>query len=475
MGLLKDFAFVESAAAAPALAEVIREDLIRALFVRDDRLLPADVVAPLAKGPAITVKVKNEEDVRRLVRVANGHGSTTSLGLGAEDYHYVRMQLAIGKDRDIGISMKPSTLTTYDWIVPPQGGILVDPGGLDGVEVDPAGHQAVVGVGAKWKSLYDRARELGRFVPFLPHVPLDYAMGDAIFGDAVFSAYAAPFLSYVYGLRVISPSGDRARAGFDEVPPLGTGYDIVELSLAAGAEWVIPVALAVRLAPRPPVMRTLEYGFGDPAKAAEAVDRLTKSGRTILWARVFDERSWPLAQPISAPGPWVIEVGLGGTAAAVAAAEKALDALLAGPTAKVATTPDFETGAAAYAKTGGKVGRLLFVGEVVAPARRFGALYLSLRAAAEKEGQRFGAFTTLSARGTASMSVFFEAVRDRPRAYEMSRVVRTAVASVPGALFESRLGQLWSMDPVYRKRLELLLRLKRHIDAPGVAEPLVTV
>jgi len=475
MGLLKDYAFVESAAAAPALAEVIREDLIRALFVRDDRMLPRDVVAPLAKGPAITVKVKTEDDVRRLVRVANGQESTTTLGLGAADYHYVRLQLAIGKDRDIGISMKPSTLTTYDWIVPPQGGVLVDPVGLDGVEVDPAGHQAVVGVGAKWKALYDRAKELGRFVPFLPHVPLDYAMGDAVYGDAVFSGYAAPWVSYVYGIRSILPAGHRARAGFDEVPPLGTGYDIVELALATGAEWIIPVALAVRLSARPPVLRTLAYGFADPAKAAEAVDRLTRSGRSILWARVYDERSWPLAHPGPAPGAWVIEVGLGGTATSVAASEKAMDGVLAGSSGKAVVTPDFEAEAGAYSKAGEKVGRHLFVGEVVGQARQFGALYASVRTAAEKSGQRFGAFTTLSARGTASLSVFFEAVRDRPRAYELSRVVRSAVASVPGAWFHSRLSALWSMDPAYRKRLALLLRLKTIIDAPRVAEPVVTV
>ncbi len=475
MGLLKDFAFVESAAAAPALAEMIREDLIRACFVRDDRALPKDVVAPLSRGPSVTVKVKSDDDVGRLVRVANGQESTTTLGLGAEDFHYFRTQLAVGKDRDIGLTMKPSVLTTYDWIVPPQGGILVDPVGLDAVEVDPAGHQALVGVGAKWKALYDRARELGRHVPFLPHVPLDYAMGDALYGDAAFSSYTAPFLSYVFGVRSILPAGKRGRAGFDEVLSAGSGYDIVELVLATGAEWVIPLAVGVRLGARPAVIRDLAWGFADAAKATEAADRLTRSGRSLLWARVFDERSWPLIQSGAAPGPWVLEVGVGGAEGSMASREKALDALAVGWTGKATITPEFEADAKAYAKTSEKVGAMLFVGEVIVAANRLGAAHNAIRAAAEKDRQRFGAITTLSARGTATLAVFFEAVRDRERAYEMSRIVRGAIAAVPGASFRSRLADLWSHDPEYRKRLSLLLKLKQAIDTPRVAEPTVTV
>lgn len=475
MGLLKDFAFVESAAAAPALAEMIREDLIRALFVRDDRVLPKTVVAPLSKGPSVTVKVKDDDDVRRLVRVANGQESTTTLGLGAEDYHYIRTQLAIGKDRDIGLVMRPSMVTTYDWIVPPQGGILVDPAGLDAVEVDPAGHQATVGVGAKWKALYDRAKELGRFVPFLPHVPLDYAMGDAIYGDAMFSSYTAPFLSYLYGIRSILPAGKRGRVGYDEVLPSGSGYDIVELVLATGGEWVIPVGLGLRLTARPPVVRDLAYGFPDATKASEAADRLTRSGRSVLWARVFDDRAWSLVQPGPPPGPWVLEVGFGGAEASVAVREKALDAVVPGSAGKATVVPEFEADARAYTKTSEKVARMLFVGEVVVPAKLIAGTYGAIRAAADKAGQRFGAITTLSARGTATLATFFEAVKDRPRAYELSQLVRGATAAIAGASFRSRLAQLWSHDPNHRRRLTLLLRLKQDLDAPRVAEPTVTL
>ena len=47
MGLLRDWNYVERAVQIPALSEVIREALIRALFVRDDRVLPRDLIGDL--------------------------------------------------------------------------------------------------------------------------------------------------------------------------------------------------------------------------------------------------------------------------------------------------------------------------------------------------------------------------------------------------------------------------------------------
>jgi len=58
VGLLKDWDYVEQAVRIPALAEVIREALIRALFVRDDRVLPASIIGDLNRLPPVTVKVK---------------------------------------------------------------------------------------------------------------------------------------------------------------------------------------------------------------------------------------------------------------------------------------------------------------------------------------------------------------------------------------------------------------------------------
>ncbi len=116
MGLLRDWHYIEKAVQIPALSEVIREALIRALFVRDDRVLPRDLIGDLNRVPPVTVKVKDDGEVRKLVRVLNGQESTVSLGLSAEDYHYFRTQLGVGRTREFGAVMKPRILLTYDWI-----------------------------------------------------------------------------------------------------------------------------------------------------------------------------------------------------------------------------------------------------------------------------------------------------------------------------------------------------------------------
>ncbi len=117
MGLLRDWHYIEKAVEIPALSELIRDALIRALFVRDDRVLPTDLIADLSRVPPVTVKVKDDGEVRKLVRVLNGQESTLSLGLSAEDYHYFRTQLGVGRTREFGVVPRPRILLTYDWIV----------------------------------------------------------------------------------------------------------------------------------------------------------------------------------------------------------------------------------------------------------------------------------------------------------------------------------------------------------------------
>src|SRR3989441_3949575 len=226
MGLLRDWHYIEKAVEVPALSEVIRESLIRALFVRDDRVLPKDLIADLNRLPPVTVKVKDDSEVRKLVRVLNGEESTVSLGLSAEDYHFFRTQLGVGRTREFGVVVRPRTLLTYDWIVPEQRGVQLDFTGYAGIEFGDA-HRAIVQVGATWKQLYDDGLAQGHLVPFVPTVPLDFAIGDGLYGDAPFASYRGEFGSHVNALRTISPFGHRARLGFEEVANNGTAYDLL--------------------------------------------------------------------------------------------------------------------------------------------------------------------------------------------------------------------------------------------------------
>src|SRR5438094_9924543 len=259
VGLLKDWDYVEQAVRIPALAEVIREALIRALFVRDDRVLPASIIGDLNRLPPVTVKVKEDGEVGKLIRVLNGEESTVSLGLNAEDYHFFRTQLGVGRTREFGLTMRPRVLLTYDWIVPEQRGVQLDFSAYAGVEFAEDGHRAIAQVGALWKRLYDDALAAGHLVPFVPTVPLDFAVGDAVYGDAPFGSFRGGFASYVNALRTISPYGHRARIGFEEVANNGTAYDLLHASIPLAGEFFVPVAIALRLEAKP-VARSLFVG-----------------------------------------------------------------------------------------------------------------------------------------------------------------------------------------------------------------------
>ncbi|TLZ50851.1 MAG: FAD-binding oxidoreductase [Methanobacteriota archaeon] len=209
MGLVRDLQLVQDATAIPALREVVREALIRAMFVRDERALPKDVVRVLTRKADVTVRVKDEIEVREAVRVANGETSTVDLGRPADEFHYYRRQLGMGKDQSWGVCTRPSLVQTYEWIVPPQGGILVDTSALADVEVDGISYVAKAGAGARWKDLYDRAVAAGMLPSVFPAVPLDFAVGDALVGDAKFRSYRSSFSSAVYDVRGLAARTSR--------------------------------------------------------------------------------------------------------------------------------------------------------------------------------------------------------------------------------------------------------------------------
>ncbi|MGI0149859.1 MAG: hypothetical protein ACREDF_10060, partial [Thermoplasmata archaeon] len=351
MGLLRDWNYVERATKVPALAEMIREALIRALFVRDDRVLPAGLVADLNRVPVVTVKVKDDGEVRKLIRVLNGQESTVSLGLSADDYHYFRTQLGVGRTREFGVVTRPRTLLTYDWIVPERRGVQLDFTGYAGIEFFEDGHLAIAQVGATWKQLYDDALGKGHLVPFVPTVPLDFAVGDALYGDAPFASLRGEFGSYVNALRTISPHGHRARIGFEEVANNGTAYDLLHASLLLAAEFFIPVAVALRLEAKPATRKTLTYAFDDGGKLATALDKLSRLGSGVEWVHITDAAAAKILRPSGASEAFTVQVSVG-TATGLPSKEKAIDGAMTGFKAKIADTPNpYDVPAAAYRKT----------------------------------------------------------------------------------------------------------------------------
>src|SRR5213079_1362445 len=475
VGLLKDWDYVEQAVRIPALAEVIREALIHALFVRDDRVLPRDLIADLNRVPPVTVKVKEDAEVRKLVRVLNGQESTVSLGLSAEDYHYFRTQLGVGRTREFGVTMRPRTLLTYDWIVPEQRGVQLDFTGYAGIEFAVDGHRAIAQVGALWKRLYDEASERGHLVPFVPTVPLDFAVGDALYGDAPFASFRGGFASYVNALRTISAYGQRARIGFEEVANYGTAYDLLHAAIPLAGEFFIPLSAALRLEAKPAARKTLTYGFDDPAKLSAGLDRLCRFGPGVNWVHITDAVAAKILRPATPPEASTVQVSLGATTTGIAAKEKALDVAMVGFKAKSSEAPNpYDVSADAYRKTADTVARSLFVGEVRVPAKSFGEFLGKVRAFGDQSAAKAGAYANLQETGSVSTYPFFSAPKDRTKVYDLSKGVRAIVTRTPGAAFTSRLAHLWDEEPNFLRRMSLVRSLKLEIDEAHVVQPLIS-
>jgi FAD/FMN-containing dehydrogenase len=474
MGLLRDWNYIEAATEIPALSEMIREALIHALFVRNDRVLPREIIADLTRTPAVTVKVKDDTDVRKLVQVLNGEETTLNLGLPAEDYNYFRTQLGVGKDREIGLTVRPHTLLTYDWLVPEQRGVQLDFSAYTALTFPEKGHTVIAQVGAAWKALYDEALAKGHLLPVVPTVPLAFAVGDAVSGDAPLAAYDGEFSSYVNGLRTVSAFGHRTRVGFEEASNNGTGYDVLHGTLPLASEFYIPVEAALRLVPKPPSRKTVTYTYDDPAKLSAALDKLSRTALRFPWVHVSDGTAAALLRPGILPDPFTVQVCLAGTASGLPAREKALDAAVAGFKVKAADLPNpYDVPAADYEKTAKRLERGLFVGEARLPAASTGDFGTRLKALGQQVASKVGFVASLRSSGALSAFPFFDHPKDRTHIYDLSKGAARLVEKIPGAVFVSRLGHLWNEDPAYLERMRLFRDIKLRFDSPHVLEPLV--
>ncbi len=471
MALVRDLAFVRDVTAIPALRESVREAVIRAMFTRDERALPKGVVRVLRRKADVVVKARDELEVREAVRFANGETTTVDLGRPADEFHFYRQRLGMAKDQGWGVNTAPTLLQTYDWIVPPQGGLLLDLGALDEIDLDGVGYSAKVGAGARWKALYDRAMAVGMLPSVFPSVPLDFAVGDAILGDARFRSYRQTWASAVYNLRGLSGSGLRVNCGFEYVPNAGTGYNVRDLAVQFGADFLVPTYLWVRLAPKPPILKNLAYGFDEPAKLSAALDKLTRSGRPFLWANAYDDRAWSLTHGGNALAPITLEVGVGGSESLVAARTKALETALAGFTAKGEAPIPWDGAAGAYAERSAKLRRFLFVGEVVTAAKNVGTAIEQVRSLGASKGVRAGFVVNAMDTGQAYVTPYFDAAREPLRVYDLSRGVADLARGLGDSALDSRLAHLWNEDPQYRRRVDLLLRLEAGLDAANAIEP----
>jgi len=221
-------------------------------------------------------------------------------------------------------------------------------------------------------------------------------------------------------------------------------------------------------------VKNCTYQFPDAAKLGAALGKLTASGRSCLYANVYDAAAWALLHAGATPTPFVLELGFAGAPTVVAAREKALDTALAGFTSKSSDTPSpYDGEARAYIRTAERVGRLLVPGYVTTPFVSLADITAKLKDVSEASTASLALFGAVRRTGTVSFAPAFDAPKEAAKMYAISRKVSSKVEGTPGASYLSRLAQLWADDRVYRARLVVLRKLKEDIDSADVVEPMV--
>ncbi|MBI4417067.1 MAG: hypothetical protein HY557_08795, partial [Euryarchaeota archaeon] len=73
--------------------------------------------------------------------------------------------------------------------------------------------------------------------------------------------------------------------------------------------------------------------------------------------------------------------------------------------------------------------------------------------------------------GIAYLAPYFEAAKEPPRMYDLSRGVADIVRGLGDAVFDSRLANLWTVDPYFQKRVAAFQKLEAALDMPNAIEP----
>ena len=478
MALLRDMRFLRDVTALPAMGDVLRDQVIRGVFLREERGLPRDVVRVLSNAPHLTVKVDTEAEIRKILRMIGGEEGTQAFGplapgmpISAEDTHHFRRALEIQWETRLGVTVRPGVWTTYPHIVPLQGGVQLDLSNLATVEIDGVTFTAQAQCGAPWKAAWERVKSKGMLLPVYPVVPLDYQVGDAVYGDARFLSWRGDLDDAVNAARAMSAEGIQVTHGFTRVPNYGTAYDFRYLATAFGADLAVVTALSLRLRSRPAVIKNVAYSFADAAALGVAVEKVLGSGRELLWLNLYDDRAWSLIHKEPA-GPFILEVGFGGREPIAAVRTKALDTAAAGNTARLEVPSHLDSPAAQFSKTAAGVGKMLFVGELLLTSRHLPKVVEAVRATASARGVRSGFFAAATVQGQVSLFPFFEAPKEPARIHDLSRALWDLQKGFGGEiLLVSRLAHFWSTDKEFEKRLKILQTADDVLDQPNVVDP----
>ena len=252
----------------PDIVACLREAIGEEAVVTDpDKLEPFGKDATeLFHLPELVVEAVTTEQIQQLLRLANVyHFPVTPRGLGT------------------GLT---------GGAVPLLGGVLLSLAKMNRIlAIDPENLIAVVEPGVVTGDLRKAAQNNGLFYPPDPASVDTCSIG----GNAATNAGGASCIkygttrSYILGLEVVLPSGEKIQAGVQTRKGV-VGYDLTQLLVGSEGTLGIITRLFVKLIPLPPAVTTLVALFPDLPSAMQAVTALLTSGHLPSAVEFMDDQ-----------------------------------------------------------------------------------------------------------------------------------------------------------------------------------------
>jgi hypothetical protein len=450
--------------ALPALERLSREDLVRAVYLRDRRTLPQDFKRLLETISVIRIRAESPEDVVEAVKVATGEVAGVSLGLTADSLHYVRTRLAMMKDREVAVDWAPREDPFDSEIVPHLDGFQVDLSALKAVDLNEDVGVVRCEAGATWWEVYEACSEKGWLLPVFPMLPYPCYVGDIVGGTSTLASFKGGPEAYLRNVDYISPDGHYCESGFDLVPNSAAGYDLNSLMMVMGRHIAIPISLTFALIPLAPVQKTLRYMLDDLEALTGALTAVLKSRIQPLKILFGDALGSEVA--LGKAGNLTVEIVIQGTEESVAAQQKRLDAA-------------FPEGAQRE-EVEGIVQPLQRLGPGQAPAQLaeiranladVQPLMQDLASWLEEQGPDFGLVGSLSQGGTVALVPFINRAANRGERFDRLLELLHMSRRHGCRLRDNHTVHLLSPETNLEKRFALVRRIKERVDLPNVINP----
>jgi glycolate oxidase len=234
------------------------------LYDRDAAPLPASAKWAFNPKPDAVVRPRIADQVRKVVRFA----------------------------AKAGVPIVPRGAATWGFggAVPANGGIVFDLQGLSDISVDRDTMTVTAGAGAIWRDVADLVGRRGFMLPAYPTSAPGSTVGGWINtgGVGVGAFKYGGIDKQVRSMRVVLPSGEQVRLGFDRVIPNSSGYDIKSLIIGSEGTLGVVTEATLELVPAPETTRPLAAGFPSAKELGDFVQLLARSRITPLHVSFYD-------------------------------------------------------------------------------------------------------------------------------------------------------------------------------------------